>query len=103
MEVNDQALKKILVEQREEYQRHLGTIAESFESHVKLIAESLSGIQQQLVSIRDMVARNTEDIEIMKMDVQIIRQDLKEKVGRDEFILLERRMTKVEKALHHKS
>ena len=113
MEINEQNLKNILVEQREEYQRHLGVleenhqrhlgvIAESFESQVKLVAETTIGIQQQLVTIRDLVAKNTEDIEEMKMDLHIIRQDLKEKVGRDEFVLLEQRITKLEKAAHHK-
>ncbi len=97
MEINEKNLKSILSDQREEYQRYLGVLTESFGSQVKLVAESTIGIQQQLASIRDMVAKNTEDIEEMKMDLHIIRHDLKEKVGRDEFVVLENRVAKLEK------
>ena len=44
-----------------------------------------------------MVARNTEDIEMMKGDLSIIRRDRKEKVGRDELAVLEARVAKLEK------
>lgn len=70
MEMNEQKLKQILSEQRDEYQRYLSVLTESFESQVKIIAESLTGIQQQLVS-RNIVAKNTEDIEVIKMELQV--------------------------------
>lgn len=47
--------------------------------------------------IRDMVVRNTEDIEIIKMNIGIIKSDLKEKVDRDEFVALEKRLYLLEK------
>ena len=97
MEINEENLKGILKEQREEYQRYIGTLSEDFQSQVKLIAESLSGIQKQLVAIRDMVAKNTEDIEIIKMDIQFIKQELKHKVDLDEFEALEKRVLILEK------
>src|SRR3990172_4850025 len=97
MELNEQTLQQILTGQREEYQRYLGVVAEDFKSHVKLIAESLAGTQEQLTAIRDMVAKNTEDIEIIKMELSIMRSDLKEKVGRDEFGVLEVRVAKLER------
>ena len=97
MEINEQTLKNILAEQREEYQRYLGVLTEGFESQVKLIAESLSGMQKQLGDIRDMVVKNTEDIETIKMELGIIRHDLKEKISREEFTLLENRVSKIEK------
>ena len=73
MELNEKKLKKILIEQRKEYQHYLGALTESFESQVKLIAESILGIQEQLVALRDMVAKNTENIEIMKVDINFIK------------------------------
>jgi len=99
MEINEKKLKEILKRQRDEYQRYLGVLAENFESQIKLIAESLSGVQEQLIAIRDMVAKNTEDIEVIKMDISIIRNDLKEKVDRDEFVALEKRLHLLEKKL----
>jgi len=67
MEINEKKLKEILKRQRDEYQRYLGVLAENFESQIKLIAESLSGVQEQLIAIRDMVVKNTEDIEVIKI------------------------------------
>ena len=99
MEINEKNLKEILKGQREEYQRYLGVVTEDFQSQVKLVAESVMGIQEQLSAIRDMVAKNTEDIEVIKMDLHLIKNDLKEKVGRDEFKILERRVDLVEKKL----
>jgi hypothetical protein len=66
MEIDQKKLKKILEKQRKEYQTYLGVLTEHFESQVKLIAETLIEIQKQLSSIRDMVAKNTEDIEFIK-------------------------------------
>lgn len=117
MEISAGNLKTILKEQREEYQRYLGVLSENFESQVKLVAESVIGIQEQLVALREMVARNiedivkiqvqliairkmvaknTEDIEMIKMDLHVIKDDLKEKVSRDEFRILEKRVELVE-------
>jgi len=104
MELNEQKLQEVLTEQRKEYQIYLGTLAEDFQSQVKLIAESVSGIQQQLETLRDMVAQNTEDIEtikadmeVMKADLQLIKQNLKRKVDTEEFEGLEKRVLYLEK------
>ena len=67
MEINKGELKKVLTEQREDYQRYLGVLVENFESQVKIVAESVSGIQDQLITIRDMVVKNTENIGIIKI------------------------------------
>src|SRR3989338_9576376 len=99
MELNEPTLQKILTEQRKEYQTYLGTLAEDFQSQTKLIAESVSGIQHQLETIRDMVAQNTEDIEVIKADTQVIKQNLKRKVDLEEFEGLEKRVFFLEKKL----
>lgn len=98
MEINEATLRDILAHEREEYQRYIGVLAEDFKSQSRLIAESLSGVQTQLIAIRDMVVRNTEDIELIKMELSVIRKDLKEKVGRDEFAVLEARIARLEGA-----
>ena len=90
-------LGTILAKQRKEYQRYLGVVSESFESQVKLIAESVGGVQEQLTSIRDMVAKNTEDLEMVKTELHIIRQYLTVKIDRDEFVILEKRVARREK------
>ncbi len=70
MDINEEKLKSILKEQREEYQNYLGVVAEDFQSQVKIVGESVLGIQEQLISIRDMVVQNTEDLEVIKMKVR---------------------------------
>ena len=88
----------------------MGALVEDFTSKIQLIAETLRGMHDQLIALRDMVAKNTkdietlrnmvaqntEDIEIIKADLHIIKDDLKEKVGRDEFKVLERRVGMLE-------
>ena len=97
MDIQEEKLKEILKSQREEYQRYLGVLAENFESQLKLIAESLSGTQKQLIVIREMVVKNTEDIEMIRMDLHIIKDDLKEKISREEFKIVEKRIDLLEK------
>lgn len=97
MSITEKSLKSILKDQREEYQRYLGVVAEDFTTHVKLIAESLAGVQKQLIDLRDMVARNTEDIDMMKLDLHIIKDDLKERIDRKEFKTLEHRLAVLER------
>lgn len=104
MEINEEKLKEILKEQRKEYQDYLGVVTEDFQPQVKLVAESVSGIQTQLIAIREMVAKNTEDIEAMKIemmamkeDISFIKFELKRRPSLDEFEALEKRVMFLEK------
>jgi len=110
MEIKEEKLKEILDErfneQDDKFQRHVGVLVERFESQTKLIAESISGIQQQLIAIKEMVAKNTEDIqemkvhmEIMKSDIEIIKQNLRHKVDLEDFETLEKRVMFLEKKI----
>lgn len=117
MEVDEKKLEEILDKrfdkQDDKFQRHVGVLVERFESQTKLIAEAVSGIQQQLIAIRDMVAKNAEDIqeikiemfsmrkdmEIMKSDISIIKQNLRRKVDLEDFEILEKRVMFLEKKL----
>lgn len=94
---NMEDIEKILENQRKEYQNYLGVLSERFESQVKILAESVSGIQQQLIAIREMVARNAENIEIIKSDIQFIKQELKQKADIEEFRSLEKRVMFLER------
>ena len=130
MELNEETLEQILARQREEYQRYLGILAEDFKSQVKLVAEFQGGlaedvrvIRDQLMdlqervtriegyvaAIRDMAAKNTQDIvvirvdiETIKSDIAIIRRDLKDKAARDELAVLETRVAELERTLRSK-
>lgn len=98
MELNEARLKKILKTERQEYQRYLGMVAEDFSNKLRLIAESVSGIQKQLIILRDMVASNTVDIENMKMDlISSIKYTLKKSENFEEFASLEKRVMSLER------
>ena len=91
--------------QREQFQHYMGVQVEGLRSEIQLVAEAVSGIQEQLIALRDMVTKNTEaiewirmDMEIMKADMAIIRRDLKEKAGRDELAVLEARVAMLERS-----
>ena len=99
MEIDKNGLKKILIKQRKEYQRYLKMLSEDFDSKLKVLGDGVLGAQDQLKSIREMVAKNTENIEIIKMDISFIKQALKQKVDIDEFEALEKRVILLENKL----
>ena len=45
-------IKKILADQRKEYQRYIGVALESVEDRIKLVAESLEEMQEQFREFR---------------------------------------------------
>lgn len=77
--------------------RKLGVIFEDLRDNMQLIAESVSGIQKQLIALRDMVAKNTVDIEAIKMDVESIKHLLRQKADVVDLSTLERRVSLLEK------
>lgn len=104
LEIQRKEFESFLKKQKKEFQAYVGVLYEKFEGEVRLLAESVSDLQRQLVIIRDMVARNTEDIEMMKMDILIIKEDtesikhtLKKRVDVDEFAALEKRVLILER------
>ncbi len=97
MNIDEPRLESLLREQREEYQRFVSVMAEDFKSGLQLLAESLSDLQKQLTNLREMVAKNSEDLEIVKMDIEFIKNGLKKKVDVDEFAALEKRVALLEK------
>lgn len=112
MELNEKKLEAIiekgLKKERREFQRYLGVVAEDFKSQVQLVAELISGIERRLTAIEEMVAKNTEDIEIIKIklmvienDIAAIKQSAKRKVDVDDFEALEKRVVFLEKKLNH--
>ena len=99
MEITKKELKEILENQREEYQDYLGGVAEDFKSQVKLIAEQHGSIIEILNSHTEMIAAVKEDIEIMKLDIEFIKNSLKKKVDIEEFFALEKRVLLLEKKI----
>jgi len=116
MEINEKKLKKELLDEIEEkFQRHVGILAEDFSAQLKGVADSVSGANKKLDSVMEMVAKNTEDVDVikgsmnliqsdmdvMKSDISTIKFDLKNKVDLDEFKTLEKRVLFLERKMSH--
>lgn len=78
-------LYKGLKSQREEFERFSGAMFEELESQIKILAESVAGIMEKL--------------EDMNQEMRVMRAELKGKSDRDEVILLERRVHKLERLI----
>ncbi len=89
-------MKSFIKKQSEETRRHFDIVAEDLRSDMKLLAESVGGIQEQLVILREMVAKNTEDIVMIKMNMEIIKNSLRKKVDFEEFEILTKRVALLE-------
>jgi hypothetical protein len=82
MEINESKLKEILAEQRSEFQHVVGIFKENLEAQIQTIGEQYGSI--------------SENIEIIKADVQFIKSSLKKKVDYDEFETLVKRVSLLE-------
>ena len=86
-QINDKAV---------ETQRHFAVLTEHFDSQVKLVAEQYGSIDKKLESHTEMFGSMKEDTGIIKMDIELIKNNLAQKVNRDEFAFLEKRVCMLE-------
>ena len=73
----------------------IGALLEDFNSKFDLVAEQTA----QIPHIKDKVNNLAENMEIVKMDLEFIKNSFKKKIDIDEFAALERRVTLVERKL----
>lgn len=64
--------------------------------HFDVVGEKLEG---KIETVAEQVAANSETLEVIKFDIETIKNDLKQKVGREEFVILEKRVSKLETRL----
>ncbi len=76
-------IENVMEAQMKEYQRFSGAMFEELESQIKVLAEAVAGVMEKLQEM-------TEEMRVM-------RSDLKYKADREEMILLERRVLKLER------
>ncbi len=83
-------------------ERRFGVILEDIDSKLDLVVEGHKGLDKKI----DIVDKKVNDLheemnykfEIVFDELHLIRNELKEKVGRDEFVLLEKRVMALEKS-----
>ncbi len=81
-----------LKEHTEEIKRHISVLKEDFDSQVKTVAEQYGSIEQKLDNNAKLMNKTTEDVAVIKMDIEFIKNSLKKKVDLEEFEALERRV-----------
>ena len=90
--MEEKDFKKIIKDQTEEINRHSSTLLEEFKSQLKIVSEVQIEHSRKLDVIIEMVANNTENIEVIK-------SMLRRKVDIEEFEALEKRVMILEKKL----
>lgn len=81
---------------KEEIIRHFNVIAEDVKSDVQAVAEQVGANTGKLTSLQSSVQRIDETLDIMKLDIGFIKNELKQKVNQEEFALLEKRLSVLE-------
>jgi len=83
-------------------ERHFGVVLEDIDSKLNLVAEGHQGLDKRIEDFRKRVDEKFGEVnykfEIVLDELHLIRNELKEKVGRDEFALLEKRVIALEKS-----
>ena len=96
-------IKKILKDYKEETKRHFDVVAEDLKSKMQTISEQVAANTEKLEEhdqrfekIENKLGRIEDTLEIIKLDIEFIKHELKQKVSRDEFAALERRVSILE-------
>ncbi len=84
-----------------EAKRHFGVILEHIDSKVKLVLEGHRGLDKRIEDFRKEAGERFDGVdykfELVFDALRLIRNELKEKIGRDEFAFLEKRVMALEK------
>ncbi len=88
--------KKVLSMPVIEIKRHMSALSEDFQGKVKFVAEQFIDLHKKIDTNTEMVGEVAQNLEIVKSNVEFIKDSLKKKVDYDEFIALERRVHTLE-------
>lgn len=113
----EQNIEKILEKYNEDIKRQIGVLGEDFDGKVELIGEQyetiigkldnhetrLDQIDQRFDNIEVRLTSINGTLDTMKLDLEFIKNELKQKVNRDEFAALEKRLSMLEIKLNQTS
>jgi hypothetical protein len=74
--------------------RKVKVILEDINSQFRTFGEGLAGANKKLDATMEMVAKNTEDIEVIKIDQKLMRDDLKQNTKDIEVIKVDQKLMK---------
>jgi DNA-binding ferritin-like protein len=94
--MEEKKIKKILEEYKKETKRHFDVVAEKIEDKIALVAEQVAANTEKLKEHDKRFNKIDDTLEVIKLDIEFIKNELKQKVGRDEFAALEKRVSLLE-------
>lgn len=84
--------------------RQFGVVLERIDSKLDLAAEGHKTLDKKIdanhLEFKEFTKEVNYKFEVVFDELRLIRNELKEKVGRDEFLILEKRVIKLEKSLN---
>lgn len=99
----DENLKEILEETKshfdkktEETQRHFDVVAEDIKGKIGTVSEQVATNTEKLEEHDRRFNKIDETLETIKLDIEFIKNELKQKVSHDEFAALEKRVSMLE-------
>lgn len=96
------AKKKINKKELFVSERHFGVVLEDIDSKLDLVVEGVETLDKKTDKHHEEFQEFRKEVdykfEIVFDELRLIRNELKEKVGRDEFALLEKRVMALEKS-----
>lgn len=88
---------------KDEIIRHFDVVAEDLKSEIQTVAEQVADNTEQIIGVKEKLEQHDKQFEdikdtlgVIKLDLEVIKNDLKQKIGRDEFAILERRVSMIE-------
>jgi len=92
----EEETKEILEGHKEETKRHFDVVAEDLSHKIEIVGEGVVGNSQSLETVKSGVKKNSDTLEVVKLDLEFIKNELKQKISRDEFAFLEKRVSLLE-------
>jgi DNA-binding ferritin-like protein len=94
--MEEKKIKRILEEYKKETKRHFDVVAEKIEDKIALVAEQVAANIEKLKEHDKRFDKIEDTLEVIKLDIEFIKNELKQKVSRDEFAALEKRVSLLE-------
>jgi DNA-binding ferritin-like protein len=98
--MEEKKIKRILEEYKKETKRHFDVVAEKIEDKIALVAEQVAANTEKLKEHDKRFDKIEDTLEVIKLDIEFIKNELKQKVSRDEFAALEKRVSLLEAKLN---
>jgi len=94
--MEEKKIKRILEEYKKETKRHFDVVAEKIEDKIALLAQQVAANTEKLKEHDKRFDKIEDTLEVIKLDIEFIKNELKQKVSRDEFAALEKRVSLLE-------